>query len=115
MISKFRLKNGTMAGIKEGACFNCLVNKACLVISHTEPLICFQCIAAFFSNAIPVPTNDKEYVVGFETEATTMIAMLHDLTLHAGQRAWNKLEDSERLEKLKMADRLLPMLRNYFK
>lgn len=115
MIKIFNLCDGGKAGIKEARCHNCNVNKACLHIANLSPAICLQCIAAFFSDAIPVPLNTQESVEGYDEESTQIVATLHDFILHPGQRPWNRLEDSERLEKVRKADRLLPMLRNYFK
>lgn len=106
---------GLQAGIKESICDNCKTRKACILFQNREGLLCFQCIAAFFSAAIPVPINDKENVEGFDEESTQIMGTLHDFILHPGQRPWRRLEESERLEKMQKADRLLPMLRKYFK
>jgi hypothetical protein len=115
MIKIFNFGVGLTAGIKEDTCDNCMVRKAVILYQNREGLLCFQCIAAFFSDAIPVPLRDKEKADGFDEESTQIMGTLHDFILHPGQRPWNRLEDSERLEKLRMADRLLPMLRKYFK
>ncbi len=77
MIKTFNFGQGLVAGIKEDRCDNCGVRRAVIVYQNKEGLLCFQCIAAFFSEAIPVPLNDKELVVGFDKDSTQLIATLH--------------------------------------
>ncbi len=48
-------------------------------------------------------------------DTISMVAALHDLTTPAGSRPWHALEESERVERLKRAECLIPILRKILK